>query len=68
MKITKVALKANKSSKQGTSSKANDSKQASTNKPKETQQVQQNVDTSSSSTEDKDYGADFKEIIIWHCS
>jgi hypothetical protein len=62
MKIKKVALKANKSTKQGTSSKANGSKQVSTNKPKETKQVQQNDDTSSSSSEDEDDGADFKKI------
>jgi hypothetical protein len=40
MKIKEVALKANKSSKQGTSSKAKGSKQASTSQPKETKQVQ----------------------------
>jgi hypothetical protein len=62
MKIKEVSLKANKSSKQGTSSKAMGSKQASTSQPKETKQVQQNNDTSSSSSEDKDDGADFKKI------
>jgi hypothetical protein len=41
MKIKDVALKANKSSKQGTSTKAKGSKQASTSKPKEVKQVQE---------------------------
>jgi hypothetical protein len=62
MKIEEVALKANKSSKQGTSSKAKGNKQASTSQPKETKQVQQDNDTSSSSSEDEDHGADFKKI------
>jgi hypothetical protein len=62
MKIKEVALKANKSNKQGTSSKAKGSKQASTSQPKETKQVQQNNDISSSSSEDEDDGADFKKI------
>jgi hypothetical protein len=62
MKIKEVALKANKSSKQGTSSKAKGSKQASTSQPNETKQVQQNNDTSSSSSEDEDDGSDFKKI------
>jgi hypothetical protein len=62
MKIKEVALKANKSSKQGTSSKAKGSKQASISQPKETKQVQQNNNTSSSSSEHEDDGADFKKI------
>jgi hypothetical protein len=41
MKIKDVALKANKSSKQGTSNKAKGSKQASTSKPKEVTQVEE---------------------------
>jgi hypothetical protein len=39
--MKEVALKANKSSKQGISSKAKSSKQTSTNQPNETKQVQQ---------------------------
>jgi hypothetical protein len=39
--IKDVALKANKSSKQGTSNKAKGSKQASTSKPKEVKQVEE---------------------------
>ena len=39
MKIKEVALKANKSSKQGCSSKAKGSKQASTSQPKKEKEV-----------------------------
>jgi len=63
MKIKEVALKANKSSKKGTSNKTKDSKQASTSQPKETKQVQPSDDTSSSSSEKEEAnGADFKKI------
>jgi hypothetical protein len=62
MKIKDVALKANKSSKQGTSNEAKGSKQASTSQPKEVKQAPPNDDTTSSSSEEKDNGADFKKI------
>jgi hypothetical protein len=52
MKIKDVSLKANKSSKQGTSNKEKCSKQASTSKSKEVKQVQEQEETTSSSSED----------------
>jgi hypothetical protein len=62
MKIKDVALKANKSIKQGTSNKAKGSKQASTSQPKKVNQVPPNDDTTSSSSEEEDNGADFKKM------
>jgi hypothetical protein len=62
MKIKDVALKANKSSKQGTSNKAKGSKQASTSQPKEVKQAPPHYDTTSSSSEEEDNGANFKKI------
>ena len=62
MKIKEVALKANKSSNQGTSNKAKGSKQASTSQPKEIKSTPQNDDPSSSSSEDEDDGADYMKI------
>jgi hypothetical protein len=54
IKINKdVALKANKSSKQGSTSKYKINKQTSTSKPKVTKQVQEIVETTSSSNEQK---------------
>jgi hypothetical protein len=41
MKIKDVALKANKSSKQGSANKSKGNKQASTSKPKVTKKVQE---------------------------
>jgi hypothetical protein len=53
VKITKdVALKANKSSKQGSTSKTKTNKQASTSKPKAPKQEQEVVETTSSSESD----------------
>jgi hypothetical protein len=52
IKINKdVALKANKSSRQGSTSKSKTNKQASTSKLKATKQVQERVETTSSSSE-----------------
>ena len=52
IKINKdVALKANKSSKQGSTSKSKTNKQASISKPKAIKQVQERVETTSSSSE-----------------
>jgi hypothetical protein len=51
IKINDVALKANKSSKQGSTSKSKITKQASTSKPRATKQVQERVETTSSSRE-----------------
>ena len=48
IKIKDVALKANKSSKQGSTSKSKINKQASTSKPKAIKQVQERVETTSS--------------------
>jgi hypothetical protein len=62
MKIKDVALKANKSSKQGTSNKAKGSKQASTRKPKSIKQVQQQEETTSSSSESESEGTEYKKI------
>ena len=53
IKIKDVALKANKSSKQGSTSKSTINKQASTSKPKASKQVQEQVETTSSSSEDE---------------
>jgi hypothetical protein len=62
MKIKDVALKANKSSKQGTSNKVKGNKQASTSKPKEVKQVQEQEETASSSSEDESDGTKYKKI------
>jgi hypothetical protein len=63
MKIKEVALKANKSSKKGSSNKIKDSKQASTSQSKEPKQVQTREDTSSSSSEEEEaQGTNFKKI------
>ena len=52
IKINKdVALKANKSSNQGSTSKFKINKQSSTSKPKASKQVQERVETTSSSSE-----------------
>ena len=53
MKIKDVALKANKASKRGSTSKSKINKQASTSKPKAIKQVQERVETTSSSSEDE---------------
>jgi len=51
IKIKDVALKANKSSKHGSTSKSKINKQALTSKPKASKQVQERVETTSSSSE-----------------
>jgi hypothetical protein len=55
IKIKDVALKANKSSKQGSTSKSKINNKASTSKPKAIKQVQEQVETMSSSSEDGQY-------------
>jgi len=62
LKIKEVALKANKSSKQGNYNKAKGSKQASTSQPKEEKPTPQQDETTSSSSEDEENGANFKKI------
>ncbi|XP_066332304.1 uncharacterized protein [Miscanthus floridulus] len=62
MKIKEVALKANKSSNQGTFNKAKGSKQALTSQPKEIKSTPQNDDPSLSSSEDEDDGVDYMKI------
>ena len=62
MKIKDVALKANKSSKQGSTSKSMINKQASTSKPKASRQVQEQVETTSSSSEDESDGEQYEEV------
>ena len=51
IKIKDVALMANKSSKQGSTSKSKTNKQASISKPKAIKQVQERIETTSSSSE-----------------
>ena len=51
IKIKDVPLKANKSSKEGSTNKSNINQQASTSKPKASKQVQERVETTSSSSE-----------------
>jgi len=62
MKIKDVALKANKSSKQGSTSKSKINKQASTSKPRVVKQVQEQVETTSSSSEDESDGAQYEKV------
>ena len=53
MKIKDVALKANKSTKQPSTSKSKSNKQASTSKPKAPKKVKEEIETTSSSSEDE---------------
>ena len=62
MKIKDVALKANKSTKQPSTSKSKSNKQASTSKPKASRQVQEQVETTSSSSEDESDGEQYEEV------
>jgi hypothetical protein len=64
MKIKDVALKANKSSKQGTSNKAKGNKQASTSMPKEVKQVQEQEETTSSSSEDEVMAPNTRRLMM----
>jgi hypothetical protein len=57
-----VALKANKSSKQGSTSKSKINKQASTSKPKVTKQVQEIVETTSSSSESEKCDKQYEKV------
>jgi predicted RNA binding protein with dsRBD fold (UPF0201 family) len=63
MKIKDVALKANKSSKQGSTSKSKINKQASTSKPKVFKQVQEQVETTSSSSEDENNDEQYEKVV-----
>ena len=62
IKIKDVALKANKSSKQGSTSKSKINQQASTSKPKASKQVQERVETTSSSSESKNDDDQYEKI------
>jgi hypothetical protein len=63
IKINKnVALKANKSSKQDSTSKSKINKQASTSKPKVTKQVQEIVETTSSSSESENCDEKYEKV------
>jgi hypothetical protein len=63
IKINKdVALKANKSSKQGSNSKSKTNKQASISKPKATKQVQERVETTSSSSESENDDEQYEKV------
>jgi hypothetical protein len=63
IKINKdVALKANKSSKQGSNSKSKTNKQASISKPKATKQVQERVKTTSSSSESENDDEQYEKV------
>ena len=62
MKIKDVALKANKLSKQGSTSKSKINKQASTSKPKAIKQVQEQVETISSSSKDENDDEQYEKV------
>jgi transposase len=62
MKNKDVALKANKSTKQASTSKSKFNKQASTSKPKAPKQVQEQIETTSSSSEDESDHEQYEEV------
>jgi hypothetical protein len=62
IRIKDVALKANKSSKQGSTSKSKINKQASTSKLKATKQVQERVETTSSSSESENDDDQYEKV------
>jgi hypothetical protein len=63
IKINKdVALKANKSSKKGSTSKSKINKQTSTSKPKVTKQVQEIIETTSSSSESENSDDQYEKV------
>jgi hypothetical protein len=63
IKITKdVALNANKSNKQGSTSKIKNNKQASTSKPKAPKQEQEVVETTSSSSESENCDESYEKV------
>ena len=62
IKIKDVALKANKSSKQGSTRKSKINKEASTSKPKAIKQVQEQVETTSSSSEDENNDEHYEKV------
>jgi hypothetical protein len=62
IKIKDVALKANKSNKQGSTSKSKINNKASTSKPKAIKQVQEQVETTSSSSEDESDDGQYEKV------
>ena len=62
MKIKDVALKANKASKRGSTSKSKINKQALRSKPKAIKQVQEQVETTSSSSEDENDDEHYEKV------
>ena len=62
IKIKDVVLKANKSSKQGSTGKSKISQQASTSKLKASKHVQERVETTSSSSESENDDEQYEEI------
>ena len=62
IKIKDVALKANKSSKQGSTSKSKINQQASTSKPKASKQVQERVDATSSWSESENDDDQYEKV------
>ena len=62
IKIKDVALKANKLSKQGSTSKSKINQQASTSKPKASKQVHERVETTSSSSESENDDDQYEKV------
>ena len=62
IKIKDIALKGNKSSKQGSTSKSKINQQASTRKPKASKQVQERVETTSSSSESENNDDQYEKV------
>ena len=62
IKIKDIALKTNKSSKQGSTSMSKINQQASTSKPKASKQVQERVKTTSSSSESENDDDQYEKI------
>ena len=62
IKIKDVALKDNKSSRQGSISKSKINQQASSSKPKASKQVQERVETTSSSSESKNDDDQYEKV------
>ena len=63
IKIKDVALKANKSSTQSSTSKSKINKQASTSKPKAIKQVQERVETTSSLSESENDDDQYEKVV-----
>ena len=64
IKIKDVALKANKSSMQGSTSKSKINQQALTSKPKASKQVQERVETTSSSSESEKMMINMRKLMM----